>query len=276
MKHKWVVEGLGHTAMSRVEREAYWASVHLDAGYENVVSLTEDRSVQDRIVGALRSLRGCERVLIPGCGSCTALQERLVLELPDVRIMCVDFPAVVDAAEGRFAHERVEYVSHDMARPHWRAEFDAVVVVNSILSDSDLENRQILASCHDALRPGGILTGFFPTAFAAFEAALILGDDARLALVDPATAIKYEPAQDAYQMFYTPLRLRQVLREAGFVRELLAIEFLDSEHFLGPARDVATLGEGDDDLVLYEHFVVAERSDAAAPIAERLAVRRRA
>jgi hypothetical protein len=252
---KWEIPA--RPGRSRKESESYWVSVHRDDGYANVVSLTDDPGVRDRIVQTLTEY-DARRIIVPGAGSRTALQEHLVKSLPDLeRLICTDFPGVIELAQAAFPHKAVEYCAVDSARLPWSGELDAAVVVNSILSDSDRENREMLAAIRNALRVGGVLVGFFPTAFASFEIAVISNDDERRATVDLERSTKYEPAQQDYQIFYTPLRLRMILREAGFQVEQMEVYFLDSDYFRASEGEWNQFTMDDDDLVIYEHYVVA-------------------
>jgi SAM-dependent methyltransferase len=252
---KWEIPERGERSCE--QPEAYWDSVHDRDRYTNVVSLTDDLGVRDRIT---RTLRDCEakRILVPGAGSRVALQKHLVEKLPGLeRLVCSDFPGVIALASASFPHDAIDYCAADSADLPWLADFDAAVVVNSILSDSDFENRQMLRSIRNALRPGGILIGFFPTVFASCDIAIVSHDAERRATVDLERSTKYEPAQDAYQIFYTPLRLRMILREAGFDIELMEVYFLDSDYFRAQEGEWNQFTIDDDDLAIYEHYVVA-------------------
>ena len=219
--------------------------------------MTDDPGVCDRIAGTLRD-HEAKQILVPGAGSRTGLQECLAAELPQLqRLVCSDFPDVISLGEKNFSHPLIDYRAADSTSLPWSSEFDAAVVVNSILSDSDRENRQMLASIRETLRPEGVLVGFFPTVFASFEIASVSDDRERRATVDLERSTKYEPAQDDHQIFYTPLRLRMILREAGFEIALMEVYFLDSDYFRAEENEWNEFTIDDEDLVLYEHYVVA-------------------
>jgi SAM-dependent methyltransferase len=239
------------------ERRGYWESIHGDEGYENVISLTDDPAVCERIERALEESRA-KRILVPGCGSRTGLQEWLVGRLPQIEaLVCTDFPAVVALGRERFSHPSVEFQAADSGDLPWREAFDAAVVVNSILSESDRENRRVLSAIRRALRPDGVLVGFFPTVFATLDIATISHDPRRHADLDLERSMKYEPAQEAFQIFYTPLRLRLILREAGFDVSSMEIYFLDSDHIRSQPGEWNDFSVEDEDLVIYELYVVA-------------------
>jgi len=252
---KWAIPERSQRSIE--QSAAYWEKIHQKERYNNVLSLTDDPGVCDRIAGTLRDHKAKE-ILVPGAGSRTGLQERLVAELPQLqRLVCSDFPGVIALGEKNFSHPLVDYRAADSTSLPWSAEFDAAIVVNSILSDSDRENRQMLASIRETLRPEGVLVGFFPTVFASFEIASVSNDHERQATVDLERSTKYEPAQDDHQIFYTPLRLRMILREAGFEIASMEVYFLDSDYFRAEENEWNEFTIEDEDLVLYEHYVVA-------------------
>jgi SAM-dependent methyltransferase len=252
---KWQIKP--RNALSTVERRAYWERAHVDEDYERVWSMTADVGVRAKLVEELGAVASLKRVAIPGCGSRTLLERSLATAYPQAEFLCTDFRAVVEAAARRFDHPRVSYLDRDSAHLGWRDEVDAVVVVNSILSESDAENRAILASCWQALRPGGLLVGLFPTVLATVDIASVERSEARMRLADLERSSFYEEKQGLEQIFYTPLRLRVVLREAQFELEKMEVFFCDSPYFLEHGREY--YGLLDDDLVIYEHLVVARK-----------------
>lgn len=84
-------------------------------------------------------------------------------------------------------------------------EVRCAVIVNSIVSEDDRENRQMLRSCTQALRPGGLLAGFFPTVFANLDIGHLDENAEWLRRSDLPTNTFYEAAHDATQIFYTDL-----------------------------------------------------------------------
>ncbi len=256
---KWAIPG--GSPKSLAERRAYWESIHHEEDYKNVLSLTEDPGVCERVERALGD-SDARRILVPGCGSRTGLQERLVKRLPQIEaLVCTDFPAIVALARERFAHPAVEFRAADSGDLPWCDAFDAAVVVNSILSESDLENRQMLKSICGALRPNGVLLGFFPTVLATLDIAMISNDRQRRADIDLERSMKYERAQDAFQIFYTPLRLRMILREAGFGISSMEVFFLESDHIRSQPGEWNDFSVEDEDLMIYELYVVARATN---------------
>ncbi len=239
------------------ERQRYWEETHGKDDYANVISLTDDPEVCRHTERTL-SEYDAKRVLVPGCGSRTGLQEWLLARMPRIEaLVCTDFPAVVEQAASRFPHPAVEYRAANSTDLPWRDAFDAAVVVNSILSESDRENRRILASIRRSLRAGGVLLGFFPTVFSSLEIAHVSNDQRRKDDLDLERSMKFEPAQKAFQIFYTPLRLRMILREAGFELVSMEIFFLDSEDLRRQPGEWNEFTADDDDLAIYEQYVVA-------------------
>lgn len=252
--HKWLIEP--SEELSPAARRSYWETVHVDDDYDSVWSMTEDAGVRARLVEELSKAGSPGRIVIPGCGSRTLLERDLAAAFPDADVYGTDFPAVV-AAAARFEHPRVHYVARDSADLGWSDEIDAVVVVNSILSESDAENRAILESCCRSLRPGGVLVGFFPTVFAAADIASLSRSREMMSQVNLERSSFFERKQQLEQIFYTPLRLRVALREAGFELDRIELYFCESDYFLRHGREY--YGLEDDDLVIYEHLVVARK-----------------
>lgn len=253
---KWLIDPEGPPQRND-ERQQYWESVHADAEYGNVLSVTDDPRLRTRLAA---ETRGARRILVPGCGSRAQLEHSLLDEVSDVdEIVCTDFPAVVELAKSRLEDKRVHYVARDSTDLRFDSEFDAVVVVNSILSESDAENREILASCARALRPDGVFVGLFPSILANLDLAVLAGDNRLRSTVDVESSTKLELQQDAKQIFYTPLRLRVIVREAGLALERFEIVFLDAVEFRKPDQTYRELIYPDEDLVTYEYFVRARK-----------------
>jgi len=158
---KWVVEA--PTVRSAENRQQYWEDEHVLHNYENVYRLTEDKCLQNDIVDTLKILSFHKNILIPGCGYKGILEQVILDRLPDcTSVVCTDFPGVIEELSRNNKLDGLVYKGLDSNALGMNNEFDAVVIVNSILSDSDIENRSILKSCFNALKPGGSLVGLFP------------------------------------------------------------------------------------------------------------------
>ncbi len=255
---KWLNPDAPHTHTPE-QRQAYWEKAHAEENYDTVWSMTEDAAVREKITQSLSTLPERRCILIPGCGSRTLLQQAIVSDVTGVEeILCTDFPRVVAMAEQQPQPPQIRYAARDSAALGFENKWDAVVIVNSILSDSDRENRAILASCYQALRPGGTLLGFFPSIFTVVDMAHV---DAKQRHLLQRTNLDhntfYEELQQIHQIFYTPLRCRMILREAGFQLQSMDIFFCDSEYFLTQSKEY--YGLNDPDTVVYEHFIFAKK-----------------
>lgn len=241
-------------------QEEYWAQTHKD-GYDDVYSVTEDQGLRDRILAELRGLPEGARILIQGCGSRGILERDLAERLEGAaEIVCNDFEDVVKIpAKANRDVSKITYVGMDSRGlgDEYPSEFDAVVVVNSVLSDKHKDNLEILDSCRKALRPGGKLVGFFPTVFCALDLAHSANKPELLEVIDLGANTVTDPIQNVEQVFYTPIRLRQVFREAGYALDSVEIYYLDSEHFLEEAARVYKLDNPE--TPIYEHLVLAHR-----------------
>lgn len=261
---------------SRSERT--WTDGHPAEEYGSKVwSITGDPAVRDAIAERIVRVAPLTRILIPGCGPCIDLQNDLANRIAGVRrILCTDISpealtvaqrlqsGITRAPAGHGLCE-ISYEEKDSTNLGYEAEWDAVVIVNSVLSPNDDENRAILRSCGEALRPGGALIGFFPTIFASFERTLL--HEPMLGCIDIQKSLYYEAKQEAFQIFYTPTRLRRIIKEAGLKLQSTEIFFFASEvslrsshEYYGlkpPADDGSDL---DEDLALYELLLVATKA----------------
>ncbi len=267
-KPKWLI---AKPALKSSEREFIWEHRH-NAGYRNVYSMTDDAGLRGRIVRELTLLPRHEKILIPGCGSKDLLQKDIAKKVPGCKyVLCTDFPRVAAIPAMKNRNQAIEYKGLDSAKLGIGKQFDAVVIVNSVISESDVENRKILASCFRALKPGGHLIGFFPTIFWAVDFAITSKSrqwreycDKRVDLDTFSEGAfskgKKKGGQDI-QIFYSPLLLNHILKETGFVRRRLEIYFLDSDFFVKEGKKV--YGIADPDLRAYELFVTAQRPAVA-------------
>jgi SAM-dependent methyltransferase len=256
---KWEINQ--NNTLSKEEREQYWENKHCNENYKTVWSMTDDKAVRQKIIDTLSNHINVSKILIPGSGSKVLLQNEIAHQYPDSFILCTDFKNVISIAEKQQNANNIKYEARDSANLGFDKEWDVVVIVNSILSESHTENREILASCYKALKPGGILVGFFPTIFAGVDIANLESNDQRiLNYVDIKNSSFYEAKQNIWQIFYTPLRLRFLLRETGFINFRMEIFFCDSEYFINQSREY--YGIDDPDLPIYEHFVIAHKKYA--------------
>ena len=244
--------------MTSEQRETHWERAHRDQSYETVWSITEDRSVRDKIIDTLNELDNPYPILIPGCGSRTFLQEDMISRLNGVGdINCTDFQEVVKIASSEYSHDRVLFTAANSTNLPFSNECGSVVIVNSILSDSDLENRKMIEQCFKALRPSGYLVGFFPNILATIDLGYLENDPDQIERADVQRCLCYEPEQDIYQIFYTPLRLKFILEKAGFKICRFENFFFDSEYFKEHSQEI--YGIRDEDISIYESFIVAQK-----------------
>jgi hypothetical protein len=167
---------------------------------------------------------------------------------------CTDY---VEIGEPSHVDRGVRYARADTSALPWTDFFDAIIIVNSILSESDSENRDMLKACFEALAPGGSLVGFFPTIFCALDIAILENNQEKMRNIELESSLCYERIQGAKQVFYTPLRLRRILREVGLTLVAIELFFCDSDYFSNHARRLYDIY--DEDLCPYEYFVIAKK-----------------
>lgn len=254
-KPKWLIEAEGTLTTS--ERRRMWEELHERGDYKDVFSVTEDETFRRKILDVLSGHGNVRSVLVPGCGSRVFLQRDLAQITSIEEICCTDFERVVDIAAQQLSHPKVTYMAKDSADLGYRNRWDAVVVVNSVLSESDAENRAMMFSFYEALRPGGILVGYFPTIFCAVDIDAVDPSAGLGSRIDLKRSRIHEKKQGMDQIFYTPLRLRLVLREAGYRLGRMEVAFCDSDFFI--MQGAQYYGFTDPDAVVYELFVVAKK-----------------
>lgn len=243
--------------ISSKDRQKYWENTHRTDNYETVWSMTDDLEVRNKILHQLSQQDNLAKILIPGCGSKVLLQNDIAAKYPNASILCTDYSGVIEIAQEQSNLSNIKYKALNSTNLDIENEFDALIIVNSILSESHKENIEILNSCFKSLKPNGKLIGFFPTVFASIDIASIENNKDRMGFVDLEKSSFYEEKQEIWQIFYTPLRLRHALKETGFNREVIEIYFCDSEYFTAHSDEY--YGIKDPDLPVYEHFVVAHK-----------------
>jgi SAM-dependent methyltransferase len=240
----------------------YWSDVHEQGYDETVFSVTQDPAILGEVMGVLRR-EPTRDILIPGCGSFVHLQQAILTEMaPSLTSMvCTDFERVAAQASRALQAPQIRFEGVPTQDLPFSEQFDAAVVINSIVSADDALNRSMIRRIHAALRPGGRLIGLFPTVFTDVDL-LSLGHDNQ-PVIDVRRNLIFESAQGVWQLAYSPLRLRLILREAGFELTQMRIVFLESKAFMAQAE--AQYGITDPDLPIWELLVEARRSRKACP-----------
>ncbi|GAB2198502.1 class I SAM-dependent methyltransferase [Sessilibacter sp. MAH4] len=254
-QRKWLIENEGK--LTDIQRESYWKNTHLNENYETVWSMTDDHKVREKLIREIEIFEN-SKILIPGCGSRVTLQNQIAMMVDEVEeILCTDFADVIDKAKLNDNHIKIKYDVRNSQKLGFRDEWDIIIVVNSILSENDEENRNILESCFESLKPGGFLVGMFPTIFATLDMGYLEENSEFLNRVDAVKSSYREDKQGLWQIFYTPLRLRRIMLESGFDLKKMEIFFCDSEYFIEHSREY--YGIQDPDMVIYELFISAQK-----------------
>lgn len=236
-----------------------WNENFKDRSYTDVFSITDASDVVQRLGRCIDS--SVQHIYIPGCGTKTHVQRYIAEHFDTVScITCLDWSEeAIAQASSSFSHDKVRYLVGDASDTILGDNsFDVALVLNSILSDNDLLNRRIIREIGRLLRDRGLLVGFFPTVLAALEISLLNEHAAYLrnGYLDIHKNTFYEENQSLTQIFYGPIRLNQILAEAGFSREIFEIYFFESAHF---KRESPTIYRfiNDPDLLLWEIFLKA-------------------
>lgn len=214
------------------------------------------------------------QVLIPGCGSEIYLQKELLYLCPHIKqVYCTDFSETAIATakknwkevDGDFRlnsqqiiFEQLDSTNLTEQKPNWKDKFDYILVVNSVLSGEDWQNRQMIAEFYKILKPGGRLYGFFPTIFCPLEIAHLCRTKAHWltngTINLPESALyEYQDGKKDRQLLYTPSRLNQIFKEAGFKRLSFEVFFHDSDI---SAMKIEKIFDVNDPEIYYWSFLV--------------------
>jgi len=255
MKQKWLLNKKENKYIDDVD-ESIWTSIH-KGGY-NIWSISPDPKLQQKILKKLKTIPN-ERILIIGCGSDVNLQNMICENLPDViEIACTDFEDVIKIAKTKPNREKIAYTAMDSRRLTYKDYFDVVICVNSILSNIDGENRMMVNSCFNALKPGGNFIGLFPTVMCLMEIESIerrYNRLKRMFLLNKPRQDIIETTESGNQLFYSPLLLRRIFFEAHFCITEFEIFFFDSDEAKAQAKKHYVIV--DEDILVYEFFIVA-------------------
>jgi len=276
--YKWLIPR--HLTSKPTETEKLsWDEIHKDYD-KHIISVTPDTTLCEAIVHPSARVPNFDipnssdiQILIPGCGSEVYLQKKLLQFCPNVQqVYCTDFSAnaISKAQENwqkvaldlnlkpkKFFFEEADSTKLTEQKPHWKNKFDYVMVVNAVVSDDDLKNRQMIREFYQVLKPGGKIYGFFPTIYCDLEIAYLDPSkshwitDSIINLTDSANY--YHKNRLTRQILYTPLRLNRIFQEAGFQRLGFEIFFNDSDLAANSYREKLEIN--DLDIVHWEFLV---------------------
>ena len=283
---KWLIPS-SHShrlALKTLEQEkALWNENHKD--YTNTTfSLTQDPNICKALVHPERSPGYAipnspdVKVLIPGCGSEVYLQKTLLEFCPQIgQVYCTDFsPTAIEKAqenwrnadgESRLNSQQIVFEEMDSTliteqKPEWENTFDYVLLVNSVVSSEDTINRQMIREFGKVLKPGGELYGFFPTTLCFLEIAYFSRKHAHCVtegFIDVYGNKVWDSEWQNAQIYYTPLRLNRIFKEAGLKRLTVEMDFFDSEPFVSMFKEM--IGHDDPDILLW-HLLVRYGKEA--------------
>jgi len=268
-KHKWLIPSYSSTSEASNCEKDIWNTVHQN--YSNhTYSLTEDPQICDDLINPLQSPNfkipnsPDIKVLIPGCGSEIGLQKTLLTLCPQIgQVYCTDFSEnAIETAKSnwqetngdtKLKNQQLNFKVADSTKlveqyPDWQEKFDYVLVVNSVLAGEDDQNRQMIDEFYKVLKPGGRLYGFFPSIFWDLEIAYLLQSKAHWLTdgqIDLAHSACYDHRWNSRQIYYTPLRLNRIFKEAGFKRLSFEVSFDDSDTAISNLKEVFGIDEPD-------------------------------
>ncbi|MBD2605294.1 class I SAM-dependent methyltransferase [Scytonema hofmannii FACHB-248] len=266
---KWLIPSC-LISKSLEKEKADWDEIHKDYS-TNVFNLTQEPKISETLIRP-SSQSPCFdipnspeiKVLIPGCGSEISLQKTLIEFCPQIgQIYCTDFSkTALDKAQSnwqqangneRLNNQQLVFAEADSTklteqRPDWQDKFDYVLVVNSVLSNDDVKNRQMLKEFYKVLKPGGRLYGFFLTIFWDLEVAYLSQAKAHWltdGTINLADSALYDRKWSDRQIFYTPLRLNRIFKEIGFKRLSFEVYLSDSPILVANMKETYDIDEPD-------------------------------
>lgn len=279
---KWLIPSSHRLASKSLEEEkAIWDENHKDYA-NNTFSLTQDPKICKTLVRPERS-PGFDipnspdiKVLIPGCGSEIYLQKTLLEFCPNIgQVCCTDFSntAIEKAVSSwfqalgdsrlknqQFVFEQVDSTKLTEQKPEWKDKFDYILLVNTVVSSEDETNRQMIREFAKVLKPGGKIYGYFPTTLCFLEIAYFSRNHAHCiteGYIDVYGNKVWDAEWQDAQIYYTPLRLNRIFKEAGLKRLSLEIDVLDSEPFVSMFKEM--IGHDDPDIYLWQLLVRYEK-----------------
>ncbi|MCW5317197.1 methyltransferase [Nostoc sp. KVJ3] len=276
--YKWLIPR--HFTSKPTEQEKLsWDEIHKD--YEkHIFSVTPDTNLCEAIIHPSVRVPNFDipnspdiQVLIPGCGSEVYIQKKLLEFCPKIQqIFCTDFSsnAISKGQENlqefsrklnlkadQFVFEEADSTKLTEQKSDWKSKFDYVIVVNAVVSDDDLKNRQMIREFYQVLKPGGKIYGFFPTIYCDLEIAYLDSSkshwltDSIINLTDSANY--YHKNRYNRQILYTPLRLNRIFQEAGFQRLGFEVFFNDSDNTANNYREKLEINDLD---IVHWQFLV--------------------
>lgn len=258
--YKWLISS-SLKSQSSSEEKANWDET--TKNIQQCFSMTIDPEFCKKLILG-KSESGCcdipnspeVKVIIPGCGFNIYLQKTLLEFCPNIgQVYCTDFSAVaVEEAkrrwreldgDARLNNQQLIFEEADSTKlteehPDWQEKFDYVLVVSSVISGDDVRNRQILREFYKILKPGGKLYATFPSIFLDFEAAYLNKSFAHFLTdgsINLPTCTRYFQEENYSEIYYTPLRLNRILKEAGFKRQSFELFFADSDIFINQVKE---------------------------------------
>ena len=266
----WEIPDSNYT-LARDAEENYWIDEH-SKGFDVFTLVADDDIIADFIARikamSLPSGPGQAKVLISGCGIQNKFEMALAQALPQFDFHCGDFPEVIKLAQANFEAAQTE-LGHRFTNIHYetidatdlpqRDEYDLIITINSVLATNHSTNVAMIQSFCQALKPGGRLMGIYPSIWALTDILTIYGRlDFETEGIDLLRNSYFEKQQQVEQIFYSPLRLRQIMLAAGFEVARFEIFFCDTPAIARASKQYyPELCDPDAGIVLYEHYVEA-------------------
>jgi SAM-dependent methyltransferase len=194
-----------------------------------------ESGVENPILTALDSVSGADTKTVAdlGCGTGPLLP---YLARRFAQVIALDFaPGMIERARGRVGKlaENITFLKRPMTElDDYRACFDVVVAVNSLVMPDVRDIDRTLRAIHESLRPGGLFLGVVPAIDAIQYHTMLLFDRALERGLDPEEAERYTAfhAEHGYydfafgrfqflglqQKFWARFEVEYRLRKSGF------------------------------------------------------------
>ncbi|HAA32485.1 MAG TPA: hypothetical protein DCE56_38285 [Cyanobacteria bacterium UBA8553] len=190
----------------------------------------------------------------------------MLMDCPEIgELYCTDFSQeAIDIAQSTWhsSSERIKFEVLDSTKitelkPGLSNYFDFILVVNSVLDRDDSTNRRMIQEFGKLLKPGGRIYGLFPTIFCGLEIEQLDPTWSHRGFAYLPSSGFFERRQSYRQIFYTPLRLNRIFKEAGLKRKQFEIFFCDSEFLSKNAEKIYNID--DSDIYIWEFIVRYEK-----------------
>ena len=222
---------------------------------KSIFSLTKFSRHVDKII---QNIEEPEHVLIIGAGSETYLQESIVKNFPNSKIIISDYSfKMLEKSKGNFNHPNLQFELIDMTKISYKDSFDYIISTNSILLETREMNNEVFKRIKDSLKTNGKFIGFMVS----FDSVLnMIKNDQPL---KKNLKLNYDNLSiydsNETQSYHTKESLEENLKNNNLKKEIIEKVFLNKEDEVKELKRLyPSLNE---DLIpqTFEYFIIATK-----------------